>query len=401
MPIITPLARFSRVERVGDAFDALLNRTALRVAGGTRSAATLAMQREHVRYLLEQLGADMPIAELTPDRIAAALLAEAGGRRGRAVSGGTLRKRASTLSQAIELVTGQRPELPEIPYSYQPRRLFLTFDGYQALRDRLAPDQRAWFVLATWTGQRCSDVERMRREDFDPRGPAPWVVVRSWKTRRFAGIRIHAAPELVAELGPRWEQLGPGARLVARWPGVNASLRWHCARIGLEPISSHVLRHTFFTWYVQANGFTPELLEIGGWRDLTIPARVYAHALPVRFRDQIERTVAVATSLRRGPHKVPRRNQPAEKKEGPTVRQHRRAGDPPPRDYSTGTGVDRRPPISALQRSSAAIVPRDRVELSTHGFSVREARPSVVVPRGLPPTEGLCHSITRSASHAP
>ncbi len=385
MAIVTEVAK-NRPKTAGEAFDLLLQRTARRVAGGTRSPATLAMQREHVRYLLERLPAETPLADVTTDRILEVLELEAVGRGGRELSGGTLRKRAYTLRQTIELATGHAPELPEIAYVYRPRTAMLqNFDDYARLRDALQPSHRLWFVVATWTGQRHADVEGMKVEDFNPK--EEWVVVRSSKTRKFSGVRIHAAPELVRELTPHWELLGAGDKLVPRWPQPNSTLRWHCDKLGLPRISTHGLRHTFFTWYVAANGFTPELLEIGGWNDLRIPARVYAHALPVRFRGQIERTVAMATSLRRGPRNISsRRTSPVKgigtdgvgSTVGPVTR---------PEGLAHGTGLDARPPATSKQRRDGE-VPRDRVELSTHGFSVLPCDPIASSPEVETPSEG-------------
>jgi len=353
------------------------------------------MQREHARYLLERIGAKTPVDELTPRRIARLLEEERRGRLGRELSGGTLRKRASTLSQAIKLARGRAPQLPEIPYEYRPRASFLPhFDAYAKLRDRLAPHRRLWLAVAIWTGQRRSDVERMVKEDFDP--DAEFVIVRSTKTRAGrAGVKIHAASELVRELRAHWEQLPAGAKLVAPWPHANTSLKYHCSRLGLPQLSTHSLRHTFFTWFTAANGFTPEMLEIGGWSDLRIPALVYAHALPVRFRGQIERTVAIATSLRRPPRKSL-----AKAKAGPTSPRAgaKRCGadgaptpsapDTRPEGLAHGTGWDRRPPPTVKQRRGG-FVPRDRVELSTHGFSDRDAPIASSFAAALP-SEGLC-----------
>ena len=378
-----------RAVHVGDAFRALLRLTARRVEAGTRSPATLAMQREHVRYLTERIGRTTPVASLTQQRIARLLEQERAGRKGRALSGSTLRKRAYTLSQALELARGRAPKLPEIPYLYQPRTKFLeSFDDYERLRDRLAPDRRLWFLVAAWTGQRRSDVEKMVKEDFDPRDCS--IIVRSTKTRG-RGVRIHAADPLVRELLPRWEQLPAGAKLVPAWPSVNSSLRWHCKKLGLPLYSTHVLRHTFFTWYVQANGFTPELLAIGGWKTLRIPEQVYAHALPVQFRGQIERAAAFATSLRRPPQKI-------RASETGTVPLRDKAKRNGPAAAATATGPVTSPEgtlEAGLKHRSGAgpkqgqprSVPRDRVELSTHGFS-DPCEPAHAFPSGLLPMEG-------------
>lgn len=377
-----------RAKDVGGAFRALLQRTARRVEGGTRSPATLAMQREHVRYLLERIGRTTPVAKLTPSRIAQLLEQEGQGRR-RPLSGGTLRKRASTLSQAIELARGRAPKLPEIPYEYRPRTAFLpNFDAYERLRDELPLERQLWLALAVFTGQRCSDVERMRREDFDP--AVPYVIVRSTKTRR-AGVRIHAAGELVRALREHWLLLEPGAKLVPAWPHANSTLRGICKRLELPHLSAQSMRHTFFTWYVAANGFTPELLAIGGWSSLAVPVRVYAHALPVRFRGQIERTFAVAKSLRRGPRKnlahkaeagtVSLRVGP--KRNGPEAARTASGPVTSPRGRSSGTGLDRKSPPLEHQGSSISVGPAG-FEPAAYGLKVRRDPVSVSVTEGNP-----------------
>lgn len=281
-----------RAKVVRHAFALLLQRTQRRVRGGTRSPATLKMQRAHVQYLLERLPGSTPLERVTPSRIANVLEREARGRR-RPLCANTLRKRASTLSQALELARGRAPRLPEIPYRYEPRVEHLQdFASYERLRDAVPADRRLWFVLATWTGQRYADVERMRREDLD--ADRRQVVIRSTKTKREPRW-FHAAPELVRELADAWRALPPGAKLVTAWPNASSYLARKSRRLGLPTITAQRLRHTFFTWYVQANGFTPELLELGGWSDLTIPARVYAHAAPKRLQQQIERMHRMVT----------------------------------------------------------------------------------------------------------
>jgi integrase len=411
----------TRAKTARDAFGLLLRRTARRVAGGTRSPATLAMQREHARYLLERIGAETPVARLTPRRIAQLLEEEGAGRR-RPLSGNTLRKRASTLSQAIELARGRAPKLPEIPYEYRPKVTYLEdLRAYERLRDALTPEQRLWFVVAVWTGQRRSDVERMVREDFDPE--QPFVVVRSTKTGRRVGVRIHASAELVRELRARWGQLPAGGKLVPAWPNANKSLCRVCARLDVPRVTTKSLRHTFFTWYVAANGFTAELLEIGGWKDLQMPARVYAHALPVRFRSQIDRTFAVAKSLRLGPQKARKRtakvhldgsavlpgtksasrggapplsrvtlgSSQGEKKMGPAVLQAPPAPDTRPEGLVHGTGLDPRGPRRREQAERTSVGPAG-FEPATYGLKVRV--PSSSSSRVETPSEGLC-------AHAP
>lgn len=383
-----------RAKDVGSAFRALLRRTERRVEGGTRSPATLAMQRQHARYFLERVNCDTPVSRFTPQRIEQLLEQERAGRR-RRLSGNTLRKRASTLSQALELARGRAPRLPEIPYDYRPAPRYLEdLQAYERLRDALTPEQRLWLAVAVWTGQRRSDVERMRREDFDPH--APWIMVRSTKTGRTAGLRIHAAGELVRQLAAHWERLPPGAKLVPAWPHANGALRRACDRLGTPRLSTKAFRHTFFTWYVAANGFNAELLAIGGWSSLAVPVRVYAHALQVRFRGQIERTFAMAKSLRRGPRKSL-----AKAKAGTHIarRSAERSGaagvsapaapDTRPERQAAGTGWDPRHRPPRQQAAPASVGPAG-FEPAPYGLKVREPVPVMRVPRGSSPGGTPC-----------
>jgi integrase len=324
------------------------------------------MQRQHVRYLLERVDADTPLARFTPARIAQILEREAEGRL-RPLASGTLRKRAYTLHQALKLA-GRRPRMPEIPHRYVPRIEHLPdFAAYERLRDELPAHRRLWFVAAVWTGQRSSDVERMVREDLDVAGRS--VMIRSTKTKQ-PRRRFHAAPQLVAELADHWRQLEPGAKLVTSWPHAHSDLTYLSKRLELPRITPQRLRHTFFSWFVGANGFTAELLELGGWRDLTIPSLVYAHAAPTRLREQIERMDELIVG-RRAPHKISREGErePATPgavpdDAGPREFSSRVAPKPAHTDHAAGE----QDAIVALPLGEA-LVPRDRVELSTHGFS--------------------------------
>ena len=375
----------------------LVVRTRRRVAAGVLSAGTLEMQLQHVRYLLERLTPDLPIAAIDSETLEQLVAVEEKGRRvlangqTRQLSGGTVRKRLSTLRQALDLqvhrgALEKLPIFPEVPYLYRPSRARL-YDHSDYLRLLLAlPRARAeWLALAVWSGQRHSDVERMRREDFDPHAvdaagaPAPWIIVRSWKTRRYDGIRIAAAPEIVRMLAHRWEQLRGGAPLVEPWPHASGQIGDVCERIGLPRLSAHSMRHTFFTWYVAANGFTPELLELGGWSTLAMPAKVYAHAIPARFAEQIARTAIAAMGPRRPPQRIP---VPSRDGAGPptggtvggpmtTRGRDPLVVDPNGELASPGYSADRKdtapkPQVAVSSRSVGA----ERIELSTNGLRV-------------------------------
>lgn len=370
-----------RAKTVRDAFRLLLARTGRRVIAGTRSAGTLSMQRVHAEYFAQLLGPSTPLEEVSSRRIAKAFALAARGRREfagglRRLSGGTLRKYASTVRQALQLARGRVPKLPELPYRYQPLTEHLPdFDAYQRLRDALPAHRRLWFVVAVWTGQRLSDVERMRREDLDV--DAGWVRIRSTKTRR-PPRRFHVAPELARELADHWRALPVGAKLVPAWPHVSSQLARTSERLQLPRTTAQRLRHSFFTWFVHANGFTPELLELGGWKDLTIPALVYAHAAPVRLQEQMQRT-HVSVVERRAPRKISREREtgttfPAAVAEGSGAASPARpaAPDTCPEGPPAGTGWDR-----SLPAVGGEVVGPAGIEPATRGLKVRRSPDSV------------------------
>jgi integrase len=371
-----------RAKVVRDAFRMLLHRTAGRVIAGTRSHGTLSMQRAHVEYFTELLGARTPLELVDARRIARALAVAGRGRRvfadgQRPLSGGTLRKYASTIRQALVLARGRAPKLPELPYRYRPRAGHLPdFEAYQRLRDALPLHRRLWFVVAVWTGQRLSDVERMRREDLDP--DAGWVRIRSTKTKRPAQ-RFTAAPELLRELADHWRALPPGAKLVPAWSHVSSQLARLSERLQLPRMTAHNLRHTFFTWFVGANGFTPELLELGGWKDLTIPALVYAHAAPVRLAEQMQRTHQLVVE-RRSPQKISREREPEPTSFGAVPKRSGAVGVRPPTAPDTcpeGPPSDQDGSAGVPAQVAATSVGPAGIEPATRGLKVRLVPDSV------------------------
>jgi integrase len=280
-----------------EALYALLAETAARVEGGVRSAGTLCMQRQHVRYILGRLPADLPVTEVDEETIDELVALEGAGRRKRSdgtlrpIAASTILKRLSTLRRALKLQKRRRvidrlPEFPEILSAYRPDRKFIrSYAEALAIATALPPIRADWFWLALWTGQHSSDVERMTREDIHPGGPDRWVRVRNTKNRRFDGLRIACPAELARVIRARWLALKPGALLVEPWPHVSSSqLPDTCERIGLPRYTAKSLRHTFFTWMISKVGITKAVMEIGGWSSYEMVVKVYGHALPPQFR---------------------------------------------------------------------------------------------------------------------
>ena len=292
----TPTPKNSGVVTLGEALDALLAETATRVESRVRSAATLVMQRQHVRYILDRLSPDLPLGEIDEAVIEELVRVEGGGRRRRAdgevrpIAATTMLKRLSTLRRALTIQKRRRsidriPEFPQILSAYQPDNKFIaTYLEAQQIADALPPERTEWFWLALWTGQHPSDVERMRKEHLQPVGDDAWVIVRNTKNRRFTGIRIACPVELARVFADKWRELPNGARLVTPWSHVSSQLPAVCERLGLPRYTAKSLRHTFFTWLVSQVGITPAVMEIGGWSTYEMVVKVYGHALPPQFR---------------------------------------------------------------------------------------------------------------------
>lgn len=262
-----------------------------------RSPATLAMQVQHVRYILDRIPAALPVGEVDEETIGELATVEGAGRRKcpdgtfRPIAASSVLKRLSTLRRALKIQKRRRvidrlPEFPEILSAYQPDRKFIrTYAEAVAIAAALPPNRADWFWLCLWTGQHSSDVERMTKEDIHPLGAGRWVRVRNTKNRRFEGVRIACPADLARVIGARWLALKPGARLVDPWPHVSSNqLPATCERIGLPRYTAKSLRHTFFTWMISKVGITKAVMEIGGWSSYEMVVKVYGHALPLQFR---------------------------------------------------------------------------------------------------------------------
>lgn len=285
------------------------------------------MQRQHVRYLLERLPADLPVNKVDEETIDELVALEGAGRRKRPdgtlrpIAASTILKRLSTLRRALRLQKRRRvidrlPEFPEILSAYCPDNKFIrSYAEALSIASALPPNRAEWFWLALWTGQHSSDVERMTKEDLDPRGPKRWVRLRNTKNRRPDGIRI-ACPEHLARLfAKKWSTLKKGEPLVEPWLHVSShQLPEACERIGLPRYTAKNLRHTFFTWMISKVGITKAVMEIGGWSSYEMVVKVYGHALPPQFRAAVralDRFVDDEARRRKGPASRPRTKVPA------------------------------------------------------------------------------------------
>lgn len=299
---------------VSSTLQAFLDWFEVKVSAGARSSATLAMHREHAGWLLRSLGAETPIASLDGPALERWCDDERAGRRGRPVANSTLRKRASTLRQALELEhrrgrLERLPVFPEIEATYVPKVTYLRNDiELGRLCYELPPHREAWIQVAVWSGMHPSDVNRLLAwTECDPFASPPWFLTRNTKNRR--GPRPVEMPAPLAEFLRRWfrdRNLRPGEPVVPSWPN---NLRAHCLRplskkLGLMPMSGRALRHTCATWAVHELKSVPKALaEYLGHSSTTMIERVYAHALPPAFGEVAAALSGFAAGARRPAHR--------------------------------------------------------------------------------------------------
>jgi integrase len=296
---------------VGHALEKLLQHTAHRVRQGVRSEATLRMQRWHVGFLAEQLGANLPLSAIRYRLVVE--MAErwaAGGN----LAPHTISKRLSTLRRALRLAVA-REELPAMPVfpevAAPPRtkrhRILNTFDEYRRLMAGLRVHRAEFVATALWTCQRPSDVERMTWGHVDLVGDPPTMRIRSTKTRRPEPIRVKMPTPLVSVLTERHHRLtsaglapSPNDPLVDAWPSVSSRLPVVAARLGLPPMSAMDLRHTGISWMVRRTGLTVAAQTWGGWSSFTMMELHYAHALPARLVDAADELASIAEEASAG-----------------------------------------------------------------------------------------------------
>jgi len=383
-----------RAVTLAEAFDALLAETAARVDNGVRSAGTLRMQRQHVRYILDRLPGDLPISEVDETVIDQLVTAEGNGRRRRAdgsiraIKSTTMLKRLSTFRRALKIQKRKRaidrvPEFPEILQDYRPDMKFIpTVAEARKIAAALPPHRALWFWLAVWTGQHSSDVERMTREDLQPVGPDRWMRVRNTKNRRFNGMRIACPAELAMIFGDCWANLEPHATLVEPWAHVSSQLPDVCERLGLPRYTAKSLRHTFFTWMIASVGITKAVMEIGGWSTYEMVVKVYGHALAPQFRDAVTALDRFVVEEARHPSKS------AENKSPPALQATAVAKEtvmPPQVLQAPGGASGQRPKVKVGERKLSVETGRverpgttpqrsdvgaERIELSTNGLRV-------------------------------
>jgi integrase len=387
----------ARTATVDDALTAFLAHFERRVANGARSAATLSMHRGHAQLISRALP---PGTRLV--RLDAQLLEQLAGA---APSGATARKRLGTLFGALREAHRRGalralPARPEVDHVYRPgQRHLRSWAELQALCAALPPTRAEWVIAGVLTGMHARNLNTWRAyEDVDPF--AGWMILRNNKNRT-TPIRVRMPRELARVLRERFERLGtkPGDLALRPWlHGTRGhQLRAAARRAGVDAENATALRHTCGTWLVRRLGVSVGAAKWLGHKSTSMLERVYAHALPPQLEELSRELDSMEDA---GESRPPSQVSGNRVGNPPPSRGAKEVGPEPlvaaPGPESAGEGplsdasVDRT--AAELNRlknpeNSGDSVPRDRVELSTHGFSERlpaelTIAPAQVVPPG-------------------
>jgi hypothetical protein len=349
-----------------------------------RSAATLGMHERTWRYIVDHFGLGADARRITRARLQRWIEAESTGRLERAdgsqrqLSPASIRLRVCTLRAALKIarregLIGRLPEFPETSFRYESRTAWLeSYADYRRIFDQLPTERREYFALLVFTWQ-----QPVRRRADDP-----------WRYRCICNRPLgycsqHEKPPPASEgrLHPRssWRcsaknfnerEGGPGRledRLVQPWPSRVRTLPAICERLGLPRITATAARHTGISWAIRHLGITPSVMAWSGHSSPKMIATVYGHAMGPQLDE-----VAQALDSMRPPSAILGKGVPPVDVASVDGERKTQSAD---RESS-----DQEPNQGDRSRSDRDGVPRDRIELSTQGFSVNPVSVVGAVP---------------------
>ncbi len=156
----------------------------------------------------------------------------------------------------------------------------LTLEEQAKIESVLRPTLKRWFIFLLGTGLRIQELcsADPREVSFAP--GRHFIRV----TRKSRGLKktVSCVPlidphllDLVQEQLSEKGELWPRAQNTYR-----VSLATACAKVGVEGVSPHTLRHTFATRYLQGGGDVYHLSKILGHASVKTTEKIYAHLLP-------------------------------------------------------------------------------------------------------------------------
>jgi integrase len=259
---------------------------------------------------------------------------------------------------------------------YKPRTRHLSPAELQRLLAELTADRAAAVAFMVATSAEWGAVVRARRDDVELN--ARRVLVRGTKrTTRWRTVPLVSDEQRSLIEHAVKHARGVNGLLFLPWQNVRRDLAQACDRAGIEPCTPNDLRRTCATWLRQA-GAAPDLIApVMGHADTRMVERVYGR-LPI---DDLERRLAVAIG------------QTVDCSTGATGGAKTRAPSAAsaPINCSTGAAPDcsagatdtaklagftglsahpAEPQNEKTPQKAGSLVPRDRIELPTRGFSI-------------------------------
>jgi hypothetical protein len=221
---------------------------------------------------------------------------------------------------------------------------YLTYAEFTRLLAVLAVERRRWLTAAVYSGCRLSELEALRwKEHVDlDRG---WLLIPGTKTRK-SKRGVPMAPPLaeLPEQVPEEERVGT---VVAAWVNVRRDLEVACRHLGIERVTPNNLRRTFASWMKQRGVDSKAVADLMGHASTRMVDLVYGHLDEQALRNAIAALPAHAEAPRTGSKWVTDER------------------DAPGQMGRMGRGAKLKAPQKA-----GLMVPRDRIELPTRGFSI-------------------------------
>ncbi len=335
------------------ALQLLIDRRKEEAAAGRKSASTADFYEAkagHWTRLLETNSAGtydaFPLAKLRARHVDAFISQ----RRAEGASENTINKELITLRAALKLAKRAgmwRGDVDEIlptgfAPEYKPKERALTYAEAQRLLAELTADKAARVAFIIATSANWNETERARREDVAE--DLSTVIIRGTKT----ATRHRTVPLVSRDQRSLLEHAlkhaeGPGDPLFSPWLNVRRDLHDACRRAGIPPCSPNDLRRTCATW-LRAQGAPPHsIAPVMGHADSRMVERVYGR-LPT---DQLAARLAQELGPNSLPHVCLRPADSADSLD------------------ALDEGLNKK-----TLENQGFVVPRDRIELPTRGFSV-------------------------------
>ncbi len=290
---------------------------------------------------------------------------------GRPVKRTTVRKELSVAKAALYLARRNgkwlgEPEdvIPEVDDDHEDGKRFLTHAEMIGLASVLPPRRMAVVAFAVATGCEAQALWRASAADVAADKTTVQIHGRKRKSRdRPAHLALPEQRVLVDYALRNADHLATGL-LFAPWANMRRDLTEACKKIGAPPCNANDLRRTYGSWLRQA-GVAPQLIGASmGHADSRMVERVYGKLPP----EDVARLLGERVAARDAERALVRVGQTMSSA-GPLVG-HR--GDVSAQLEASGAEPSPSPtPHFSAGKPGISRVRRDRIELSTRGFSVR------------------------------